>query len=156
MTRIHVRKARHGSVCLLCRGPIMTGQQISDGSSRPGWVHVRCLITEKGSHVASETDHLFSQTLDYSFGEVGHDPPVHAVAGPWQGPAVTSRADARNVSLCGKKLSRARKKQPDQYELCRKCEDIMGRTASKPAISAASCRHSDPGQGKDFHDKSSA
>jgi hypothetical protein len=131
-----VRKARRSSVCPLCRGPIMTGQQISDGSSR-GWVHVRCLITEQRSHVTSdEKDQLFSETLEFSYGEVGHDPPVHAVAGPWQGPVSTSRADARNVSLCGKKLSRVRKKQPELHELCRRCEDIMAKPA-KPAAKPA-------------------
>jgi Family of unknown function (DUF6551) len=136
VTRIHVRKARRSSVCPLCRGPIMTGQQISDGSSR-GWVHVRCLITEQRSHVTSDKkDQLFSQALEFSYGEVGHDPPVHAVAGPWQGPAVTSRAAASNVSLCGKKLSRVRKRQPETHDLCRKCEDIMAKPGSKPPAPA--------------------
>jgi hypothetical protein len=130
-----VRKARRNSVCTLCSAPIMTGQQISDGSGQ-GWAHVRCLITEQRSDMASEADHLFSQALDFSYGEVGHDPPVHAVAGPWQGPAETSRADARNVSLCGKKLSRTRKRPPELHDLCRKCEDIMRRPASKPAAPA--------------------
>ena len=123
----------------------MTGQQISDGSNR-GWVHVRCLITEQRSHVTSDKkDQLFSETLDFSFGEVGHDPPVHAVAGPWQGPVSTSRADARNVSLCGKKLSRVRKKQPELHELCRRCEDIMAKPA-KPAAKPAA----DPDATQDY------
>jgi hypothetical protein len=125
VTRIHVRKARRNSVCTLCSGPIMTGQQISDGSGQ-GWAHVRCLITEQRSDMAGEADHLFSQALDFSYGEVGHDPPVHAVAGPWQGPAVASRADARNV--------RARKNRPELHDLCRKCEELMGRATSKPVI----------------------
>lgn len=149
MTRIHVRKARRTSVCPLCRAPIMTGQQISDGSAR-GWVHVRCLITEQGSHMTGEIDHLFSATAStFSFGEVGHDPPVHAVAGPWKGPAVTSRADASNVSLCGKKLSRTRKKQPDPHDLCRKCEGIMSNTPA-PTAKPVTTPAPDPTTAQDY------
>lgn len=55
MTRIRVRKARRNSVCPLCRAPILTGQQISDGSSR-GWVHIQCLITEQKNHRIAQRD----------------------------------------------------------------------------------------------------
>jgi hypothetical protein len=117
---VHVRKARHSGTCVLCHGPILVGQQISDGSGG-GWSHTRCLIAERRSQVIEEK-------LAYSFGEVGHDPPVHAVAGPWQGPAHTTRAEARNTSLCGKKLSRVKRRHPKTHELCRMCEDLMAKT----------------------------
>ena len=94
----------------------MNGQQIADGGR--GWAHVQCFIADRRERVTTIN-------VEYSYGEVGHDPPVHAVAGSWQGPDITSRAEAVNISLCGKRLSRVRKRQPDVHDLCRRCEQLM-------------------------------
>lgn len=119
---VRVRKARRRSSCALCRGPIVTGQQISSSDGRD-WTHVQCFIADR-------KERMTVRTAEYSYGTVGHDPPVHVVEGAWQGPAEVSRPEAANASLCGKKLCRVRKRRPAQDDLCRKCEDLM--TRSKP------------------------
>jgi len=39
----HVRKARRGSICTICRVPIIIGQPIARLIKPPGWCHVRCI-----------------------------------------------------------------------------------------------------------------
>lgn len=121
---VRVRKARHGSTCALCRAPVVVGQQISsDGGA---WSHVQCFIEDRKERMNAVTD-------QYSYGEVGHDPPVHVVAGPWQGPKETTRAAAVNTSLCGKRLARRRQQQPTRHDLCRRCEELMTKPKA-PAV----------------------
>ncbi len=38
-----VMKARRGSICTVCRAPILVGQQIARLIRPPAWVHVRCV-----------------------------------------------------------------------------------------------------------------
>lgn len=59
-----------------------------------------------------------------SYGEVGHDPPVHMVNGPWIGPREVKRSAAQNTSLCGKKLARFRGRPNDPDLLCGTCRRL--------------------------------
>jgi Family of unknown function (DUF6551) len=122
-TAVHVRKARRRSVCALCRGPVLVGQQI--GSDGGGWSHVRCFIADRKERMTASTE-------EYSYGEVGHDPPVHVVTGLWQGPKQTTRDSAMNVSLCGRRLARRIKERPTRHALCRECEELMDQAALSP------------------------
>lgn len=122
MARVRVLKARHGSTCTLCRAPIVVGQQIS--SDGGGWSHVQCFIADR-------KEQMTAVTTEYSYGEVGHDPPVHVVIGPWQGPHEVTRKGPRvNISLCGSPLGRRKVKPPPRNKLCRDCEDLM--VSNKP------------------------
>lgn len=125
---VRVRKARRRSSCALCRGPIMTGQQISSSDGHV-WTHVQCFIADR-------KERMSVTTAEYSYGEVGHDPPVHVVEGEWQGPKQTSRAAAMNTSLCGKRLARRIQQQPTRHDLCRRCEELMTK-AKTPAATPA-------------------
>jgi hypothetical protein len=40
---VRVRKARRGSVCTICRVPIIIGQPIARLVSPPGWCHLTCV-----------------------------------------------------------------------------------------------------------------
>jgi hypothetical protein len=120
---VRVRKARRRSVCALCRGPVLVGQQI--GSDGGDWSHVQCFIADRKERVNTET-------MQYSYGEVGHDPPVHVVEGAWQGPKETTRDAAVNTSLCGSRLARRIKEEPRRNVLCRDCEDLMNQAALSP------------------------
>jgi len=116
---VRVRKARRRSSCMLCRSPIVTGQQISSSDGRD-WTHVQCFIADR-------KERMSIGAVQYSYGEVGHDPPVHVVEGVWQGAKQTTRASAVNVSLCGRRLARRIKEQPGRLALCRECEELMTR-----------------------------
>jgi hypothetical protein len=118
---VRVRKARRHSSCRLCQASITTGQQVADDGR--GWMHVQCLIRdrEKGSEM---TNPGIVKPQVYSYGEVGHDPPVHMVAGTWIGPKEVRRSQAQNQSLCGKKLSRFRGRPSDDDLLCGSCRRV--------------------------------
>lgn len=77
---------------------------------------------------------MTSTTLQFSFGEVGHDPPVHVVRGPWVGPKEVKRANAQNQSLCGKRLARFRGRPSDPDLICGSCRRLSKGDAVQPVL----------------------
>jgi len=45
-----VMKARRSSVCTVCRGPVLVGQQIARLIRPAGWCHVRCVPVVAALH----------------------------------------------------------------------------------------------------------
>lgn len=129
---VRVRKARHRSTCVLCHGPIVTGQQIADHAS--GWAHVECFIDQRNGDRDMQDQASATPQVYYSYGEVGHDPPVHMIAGSWIGPKEVRRSLAQNKSLCGKKLARFRGRPSDPDLVCGSCRRLSDGGEMQPVL----------------------